>query len=376
MSDIMNKLILCFIPTNKCNLRCSYCFVSQTNEWERDDIQFRYPVEHIIKGLSKERLGGSCYINLTAQGETLLYKDIVSLTRGLLEEGHHVEIITNATITKKIDEILDFPDDLLENLFFKCSYHYEQMKGKPIEKVYWQNIDKIKKSPCSFTIELMPHDEIVGELDQICKDCTVHAGAVCHATVGRVDKNRNMPILTSQSQDEYVNTWSRLNSAMFNLKVKLFGVRRKEFCYAGKWSLLIDVASGEVSQCYGRINTQNIFEDLSKPIQFVPVGYSCMLPFCFNGHSHIAWGIIPELNSPTYYEVRNRDCEDGSSWVKKHSENYFKQKFINNHKTYSKSQKILHTIVNPFYLACKIFHDLHGVKRKLKKFYKIVCGKF
>ena len=108
----INKLILCFIPTNLCNLRCDYCLVTQTKEWERNDIEFSYPVEHIIKALSKERLGGTCYINLTAQGETLLYKDIVSLTRGLLEEGHAVEIITNATVSKRIDEILAFPDEL------------------------------------------------------------------------------------------------------------------------------------------------------------------------------------------------------------------------------------------------------------------------
>lgn len=112
----INKLILCFIPTNLCNLKCEYCLVSQTNEWNRNDIKFQYPVEHIVQALSKERLGGECFINLTAQGETLLYKDIVPLTRGLLEEGHSVEIITNATISKRIDEILEFPENLLNNL--------------------------------------------------------------------------------------------------------------------------------------------------------------------------------------------------------------------------------------------------------------------
>lgn len=60
----------------------------------------------------------------------MLYKDIVALTKGLLEEGHSVEIITNATVTKRLDEILSFPEELLTNLFFKCSYHYEQIKDK------------------------------------------------------------------------------------------------------------------------------------------------------------------------------------------------------------------------------------------------------
>ena len=92
------------------------------------------------------------------------------------------------------------------------------------------------------------------------------------------------------SKDEYVNTWSVLKSDMFKLKMDLFGKKRKEFCYAGAWSLLVDLSSGEASQCYGRMNTQNIFKNLNKPIQFRPVGYSCMQPFCFNGHAHILLG--------------------------------------------------------------------------------------
>ena len=58
MNEKVSKLILCFIPTNICNLKCEYCLVSQTNEWERSDIEFQYSVEHIVKALSKDRLGG------------------------------------------------------------------------------------------------------------------------------------------------------------------------------------------------------------------------------------------------------------------------------------------------------------------------------
>ena len=302
----MNKLILCFIPTNLCNFKCEYCVVSQTNEWERSDILFKYSVEHIIKAFSKKRLGGDCYINLTAQGETLLYKDIVPLTRGLLEEGHAVEIVTNGSVTKKIDEILGFDEELLKRLFFKFSYHYKETRDTRFEKMFWDNVRKIKKSPASFTVELMPHDEISGDIDDICRRCNENIEAVCHATVGRNDKKNSKDLLTNMTKAEYVSTWGKLKSTMFDLKMDLFGVKRKEFCYAGMWSLLVDISSGEASQCYGRMNTQNIFEDLTKVIHFMPVGYSCTQSFCFNGHAHVAWGIIPELKSPSYYEVRNR----------------------------------------------------------------------
>ncbi|MBD5547215.1 MAG: radical SAM protein [Lachnospiraceae bacterium] len=372
----MNKLILCFIPTNFCNFKCEYCVVSQTNEWERSDILFKYSVEHIIKAFNKKRLGGDCYINLTAQGETLLYKDIVPLARGLLEEGHAVEIVTNGSVTKKIDEILGFDEELLKRLFFKFSYHYKEIRDTRFEKMFWDNVRKIKKSPASFTVELMPHDEISGDIDDICRRCNENIEAVCHATVGRNDKKNSKELLTNMTKAEYVSTWGKLKSTMFDLKMDLFGVKRKEFCYAGMWSLLVDISSGEASQCYGRMNTQNIFEDLTKAIHFMPVGYSCTQSFCFNGHAHVAWGIIPELESPSYYEVRNRTCDDGVNWVKKDCEVLFKQKFADNNKEYSKEKKIIHTIVNPFFLFASLFHDIPGLKRKVKKICKIITGKF
>lgn len=372
----INKLILCFIPTNLCNLKCEYCLVSQTKEWERNDIEFKYTVNHIIKAFSKERLGGECFINLTAQGETLLYENIVTLTRGLLEEGHSVEIITNATISKRIDEILKFPPNLLKNLFFKCSYHYEQLKNKSIETIYWNNIKKIKESACSFTLELMPYDKISTDLENICLKCEENAGAKCHATVGRNDARNDKYILTSKSKQEYIKDWESLNSEMFKLKIDLFGIKRKEFCYAGAWSLLVDISSGEAAQCYGRMNTQNIFKDLNKPIKFRPVGYSCTQPFCFNGHAHIAWGMIPEYQSPTYYDIRNRNCNDGTNWVKNGCATLFKQKLIDNNEEYSNFKKVVNTITNPFFLFFSLFHDILGVKRKIKKFIRIITGKF
>ena len=158
--------------------------------------------------------------------------------------------------------------------------------------------------------------------------------------------------------------------------MKLFGVKRKEFCYAGQWSLLVDISSGEASQCYGRMNTQNIFKDLSKPIKFRPVGHTCTQAYCFNGHAHIAWGIIPEYNAPSYYEIRNRTCIDGTNWVKGGCESLFKQKFVDNNKEFSSIQKLWNTLSNPWFLFASLFHDIPGVIRKSKKFYKIVTGKF
>ena len=62
-----------------------------------------------------------------------------------------------------------------------------RLKIKKIEGIYWSNVKKIKESPCSFTIELMPYDKIASSIPDLCERCKKMHGAVCHATVGRDD---------------------------------------------------------------------------------------------------------------------------------------------------------------------------------------------
>ena len=122
------KMIMCLIPNNKCDLKCSYCYISQLPEWMKSGDKFTYDVNYIAKCLSKKRLGGECLINLTGEGETMLQKDIVELCRLLLEEGHYIELVTNLTITKVVDDFLKLPSNLLEQLEFKISFHYNELK--------------------------------------------------------------------------------------------------------------------------------------------------------------------------------------------------------------------------------------------------------
>ena len=89
---------------------------------------FNYPPEHVRKALSKERLGGTCLINLCAGGETLLARETVNYARELLSEGHYVMIVTNGTVSKRFDEFASFPKELKKHLFFKFSYHYLEFK--------------------------------------------------------------------------------------------------------------------------------------------------------------------------------------------------------------------------------------------------------
>ena len=131
------RMILMHIPNKKCNLKCKYCYLSQVDEWISPPEEFKYSVEHIANCMRKERLGGVCLINLTGDGETMLQPQIVDLCRCLLEEGHYIELVTNCTISKVVDDFVALPKNLLKHLEFKISYHYLELKERHMTDHFW-----------------------------------------------------------------------------------------------------------------------------------------------------------------------------------------------------------------------------------------------
>lgn len=363
------RMILIHIPNKKCNLKCKYCYLSQINAWEIETEKRKYSIEHIAKCLSKERLGGACLINLTGDGETMLEPQIVSLCKLLLEEGHFIEFVTNGTVTKIVDEFMELPRTLLKHLEFKISYHYLELKEKNMTDHFWKNVEKIQSSGSAFTLELMPNDQIVEYVDDIIKTCIEKVGAMCHLTVGRADYFSTRYLLTEYTKEEYIRIWSKFKSQMFELKMKLLGVKRKEFCYAGDWTLYVDLYSGNASPCYAQPSDQNIFKDPDKPIKFRAVGCHCREPYCINGHAHISMGVIPEYDSPTYEQVRNRIREDGSEWFNAECKDFFGSKLYESNDQYGVIKQYLNTISWYFLFGINI---LKNPKRVINKIINIV----
>ena len=347
MSDYPKRLILGYLPNNRCNLKCNYCYISQLDQWEMSDGEFRFSAEYIAQCLTVDRLGGVCLVNLTAQGETLLYKDIVRLVKGILEQGHYIELVTNATVSKRVEEILGLPDELLSRLEFKISYHYEELLARGLFNAFARTVKMIQESPASFTLELMPYDAICGKIEEIIDTTESAFGAKCHVTVGRNDSLKSRGLLTAMDQDEYVSKWGRFESAMFDLKMELLGVKRREFCYAGDWTLWVDFSTGEARQCYGHPSNQNIFKDPSKPIKFYAVGTHCVQPYCINGHAFLSLGAIPELDTPTYFDTRNRVMYNGSNWLKASCAEFFSKKLVESNEEYSKYEKVKNSLLFP-----------------------------
>lgn len=334
--DKIKRFVDIYVPVTTCTLRCHYCYITQHRLFEGALPQFKYSPQYVRKALSKERMGGVSLLNFCGGGETLLVPQIVDYVRELLEEGHYVMIVTNATVSKRFEEFSKFPKPLLAHLFFKFSYHYLELKQKGLLERFFHNVCLMRDSGASFTLEATPSDELIPYIKEMQQAALDHVGAVNHLTVGRDERVAGeLPILTNMSRGDYQKTWSVFKSEFFDYKMSIFGEKRKEFCYAGAWSLYLNLATGMASQCYCSYFSQNIFEDLSKPIKFKPIGNNCQQEHCYNGHAFLVLGLIPELSAPTYGEIRNRKCVDGTEWLQPEMKAFMDTKLFESNKEYS-----------------------------------------
>lgn len=365
--DKIKRLVLCMIPNQKCNLKCEYCYISQVKAWDEPE-KLKYSPKYIAKCLSKERLGGTSLINLTGNGETMLQPDIVELIEEFLKEGHFVEVVTNGTITKRINEVLMLPKELLNRLFFKISFHYKELNRLGILDNFFMNVNSIHKAGASFTLELMAYDGIEADVEKIKKLCLEKVGAPCHATIGRNDARKDKDLLSKHSKEEFRNIWKSLDSEMTDFKLDVINKKRKEFCYAGAWSLFVNLYTGESQPCYWQPYNQNIFKNPNKPIKFCPVGHTCTQPYCTNAHAHLTWGIIPELKTPYYSDMRNRVCLDGDEWLTPDCKNFFSSKLYESNKEYTSMEKMIYEITYPFKLITWFSRDWKNNLRRLNNY--------
>ncbi|MCB5279191.1 MAG: radical SAM protein [Candidatus Cloacimonetes bacterium] len=343
--DKMKRFIDCYVPVTTCNLRCSYCYITQSHAWKNKLPKFKYNPEYIGKALSAERLGGICHINMCGGGETLLPPEMTGILRSILEQGHYIMVVTNGTVTKRFDEIITFPKELLNHLGFKFSFHYLELLRTDKLNLFFSNVKKVKDAGCSFSVELTPYDELVPHIDDIQKVCMERIGALCHVTVGRVNDDPSLPILTNNSHNQYKKIWGVFDSAMFNFKMSTFLIKRREYCYAGAWSGLLDLGTGELRPCYQALYSQNIFKNLKKPIKWIPIGCHCSQPHCYNSHSFLTLGVIPSIHTPTYAEMRDRvSIIDHTSWLTPDMAAFLSNKLVNANPEYTPAQKIISEI--------------------------------
>lgn len=337
--DKIKRFIDCYIPTETCNLRCHYCYITQKRRFNAKLASFTHTPEEIKQAFSMRRWGGPCLINMCAGGETLLSEELLPIVKVLLEEGHYVMIVTNGTMTNRFEEISEWPAHLLKKLFFKFSYHFLELKRMGWTEKFFDNVQRIKQAGGSFTIEVTPSDELIPYIEELKSNCIKYSGAISHFTIARDDRTQGIDVLSNLSWDEYIKTWGVFNSPLFDFKTQIFQKKRSEFCYAGAWSYYLNLESGDLRQCYCGEKIWNIYEKTDRPIPEKPIGRTCSLPYCYNGHAFLALGDIPELESPTYADERNRICEDGSEWLQPEMKSFMATKMYESNRQYSMLKK-------------------------------------
>ena len=264
----IKRFITCHVPVYSCNFRCSYCYVGQHPGAYKDGIkEFCMSPDLVAQSLSPERLGGYCYFNLCGLGETMLHPQLIELVARLTSQGHFVDIITNGVLKNKFAELISvLGDNQKKHLFIKFSFHYCELKAKNLFDIFCSNIELVKQNGISYSIEVTPHDDLIPFIDEMKKFSMNHFGALPHITVARNEATKEIALLSKYSKDDYKKIWSVFNSDLFDFKLRVFNEKRKEFCYAGEWSLSINLLSGEYKQCYCGRTLGNI-QDLNKPFK-------------------------------------------------------------------------------------------------------------
>lgn len=313
--DQIKRFVDCAVPVLTCNLRCPYCFITQERKFLSELPQFAYSPETIGRAFAPERWGGLLHINMGGSGETLLPSEMTPILYEVLKQGHYIAVVTNGTVTKRFQEICQFPEEFRKRLLFKISFHYLELARLKMLDRFFDNIQMLRDAGCSFSLELTPDDYYIPHIDDIQKICMERVGAPCHVTVARKETDPDLPILTDLSREDYLKTWGAFNSELFKFKMQTFNVKRKEFCYAGDWSTYLNLGTGILKQCYCGRAIQNIFDNPDEPIRWAAIGANCPEPHCYNAHAWMTLGTLPAVETPSYASMRDRVTVTGDHWL-------------------------------------------------------------
>ncbi|MCQ2394028.1 MAG: radical SAM protein [Kiritimatiellae bacterium] len=308
MAEKIKRFIECYVPVTCCNLKCEYCYVPQKH-WQQGRMpQFKYTPAQIGRAFSRARWGGLCYVSICGGGETLLPPEMPTIVHEILKQDHFVNLTTNGTCTQAFETILKLiPPEMLERLHFAFSLHYLELKRLNLLSVFAENVARMRRAGCSFVVQLNLYDGYLPYLDEIKDYCLKHFKALPQLAATRDEKQPRLKLLTSLSEDEYLRLGRQFESPLFDFTMQNFNRRHSEFCHAGAWTFVADLAEGWIKPCYCTGEMIDFIQDTDKPIPFCPVGRNCRSDFCHNSSHFLSLGNIPEkFTEITYAGLRNR----------------------------------------------------------------------
>lgn len=333
----MKRFVELIIPSNHCNLRCNYCYLAQNNFKSKESDCFIYSASHIRKALSKERLGGVCYINICASGETLIPKETFEIARELLDEGHFVNIITNGTLRSRFQDFEKINPEDRKRMSFMFSLHYFELLERDMLDAFFENYNYVISLGYGCILSMVLTDsyrKVLNDIKQLCIDKTGYYPQLAPAR--RVETgNKNVRMMTWQ-RNKYIEDGLSYGSQLFDTFMQFWKVKRNEFCYSGDWLFRVNAANGNMTKCTcDNCPPINIFGDTDKPIPFEAVGNNCKAEFCLNGNAYLAVGVIPEIEILHYGEIRDVKNAEGKSWISEEMAGFLSQRLDESNKKYS-----------------------------------------
>lgn len=368
MSKI-KRFFECLLPVTVCNLECEYCYIIQEKRRSMELAKLCYAPEHIVKALRKERLGGTCLISICGAGETLAQAEAVEIVAGLVKEGHYVNITTNGTLSNRFEALISACGDSIGRLHVSFSLHYVELKKRNWVDTFFDNICKMRNAGASILLQMNLCDAYVPYIDEIKQISMDRVGAWPQLALTRKEDSQPFHIYTSGTKEEYLKNGRLFDSPLFDFTVQNFNVPRKEFCYAGEWSGVLDLKTGILKKCYAEPNGTNIFADVDSPIDFSPIGKHCKSPYCVNSSHFLSLGVIPSLKTSSYSQLRNRPK---ANWQTPEMETFLNSRLYDSNPQYSAAQiramdradKL--TALRARLASMKFYQALHNIKERLK----------
>lgn len=307
--DKVQKSITVYVPGNICNMRCSYCYVSECLYVEhKENARFDYSVEHMVNAFDPKRIGGIAYITVIGGGETLIPDEVIPFVKGLLKLGHVVEVVTNNTLNGRIEELIRDTEGI-ERLIVKCSLHWNELKRLNKIEDFFANMKKIIAAGASTYPFLVICDDYMPFLDEITEYCKRELGGLpqctpCVVTSAQGEFFETEHVVTSpECTEEFVQMINdKIGSELFLESVKFLSINPREvFCYAGQWSFVVEMDTGRMFKCHNVDMHKNFFQNIGEPIQLEPIGCECGISSCSLQYQLYGFGCIPEISDTLTY---------------------------------------------------------------------------
>ena len=292
------RCVLLKFPQAECDLQCAYCYLRSMRRAAVGDFIQRYPPEAIAESLSPERVGGPCFFYGYADGEPLLHDVNVRLLAALAARGHFVAVTTNLNAANP---------GYLERVFASCdrwrvlflaSLHWHELRRNARLNAFFDTMDCLRTSGFSCRIRLCFAPEYLFEREAI--------DALCLQRTGQ------LPLLTrwrgTESPGPLMNDLDHIGvrSPVYRLQKICADVPRREFCFAGERSAVLDLGNGTFRACLaepvmGVLDPASPHKDLPFPGKLV--GRHCSARWCMCCSILWPWGVLPDLFPGTWTDL-------------------------------------------------------------------------